>query len=106
VTEAELCDWASERVPERAAAPKTVTVLDALPVTTVGKPYKLALRADAAERELTEALAGVAGVRGIDIAIEDGSITATVTISSTADETAVKAILHRYAMPVKVHVTP
>src|SRR6185503_10155191 len=72
VTGEELRDWARERVPERAAAPKTVTVLDALPVTSVGKPYKLALRADAAERELTEALAGTAGVRGIDVESDDG----------------------------------
>ncbi|MFC9440930.1 acyl-CoA synthetase, partial [Nocardia sp. NPDC057030] len=41
VTEDELVAWAAERVPERAAAPKTVTILDALPVTEVGKPYKL-----------------------------------------------------------------
>ena len=42
VGEDELRAWARERVAEPAAAPKTVTVLDALPVTAVGKPYKLA----------------------------------------------------------------
>jgi fatty-acyl-CoA synthase len=105
VTEQELCDWASERVPDRAAAPKTVTVLDALPVTDVGKPYKLALRADATSRELAEALAGIAGVRGIDVEIEDGSIIAAVTVFPSADETAVKAVLDRYTIGWRVEVT-
>ena len=40
LTEADLLAWAVDRVPERAAVPKTVTVLDALPVTAVGKPDK------------------------------------------------------------------
>jgi fatty-acyl-CoA synthase len=56
VTEHELRDWAAERVAERAAAPKEVVVLDALPVTDVGKPYKLPLRAEATRRELGSAL--------------------------------------------------
>jgi fatty-acyl-CoA synthase len=82
-----------------------VTVLDALPVTDVGKPYKLALRADATSRELAEALAGIAGVRGIDVEIEDGSIVAAVTVFPSADETAVKAVLDRYTIGWRVEVT-
>ena len=54
----ELRDCAADRVAERAAAPKAVTVLDPLPVTAVGKPYKLALRADATRRAVADALAG------------------------------------------------
>ena len=41
VGEDELRAWASARVAEPAAAPKIVTVLDTLPVTAIGKPYKL-----------------------------------------------------------------
>jgi fatty-acyl-CoA synthase len=105
VTEQELCDWASERVPDRAAAPRTVTILDALPVTDVGKPYKLALRADATSRELAEALVGITGVSGLDVEIEDGSVVAAVTIDPSADETAVKAVLGHYAIGWRVAVT-
>jgi fatty-acyl-CoA synthase len=39
---------AAERVPEAVAAPKHVHLVDELPVTLVGKPYKPTLRADAA----------------------------------------------------------
>jgi fatty-acyl-CoA synthase len=103
VTPEELREWARQRVPESAAAPKTVTVMDALPVTDVGKPYKLALRADATRRELAEALDGTSGVRAIVVEITDGTITATVTVASPGDEAGAKAVLGRYAVPG--HVT-
>ena len=105
VTEQELLAWVHDRVPEPAAAPKAVTVLDALPVTDVGKPYKLALRADATRRELLTALGEIAGVHDIEATIEDGSVVATVEVSPPADEAAVKAILSRYAIGWKVVVT-
>jgi fatty-acyl-CoA synthase len=54
--EAELRAWAVERVPERAAAPKRVEIIDAIPVTAVGKPYKPELRRRATERSAREAL--------------------------------------------------
>jgi fatty-acyl-CoA synthase len=98
VAEDELRDWARERVTERAAAPKAVVILDALPVTDVGKPHKLPLRADATRRELLDALANVAGVHGIEAAVVDSSIVATVTTSESADQTVLKAILDRYAI--------
>jgi fatty-acyl-CoA synthase len=98
VTEDDLRDWAGDRVPDRTAAPKTVTILDELPVTAVGKLYKLALRKDAARAELRAALDEIAGVQDIEAAIEGSSIVATVTIHPSAQEEAVKAILGRYAM--------
>jgi fatty-acyl-CoA synthase len=48
VSAEELCTWAGARVPEKAASPKQVTVLDAIPHTHVGKPFKPPLRAEAA----------------------------------------------------------
>ncbi|MFD4196389.1 acyl-CoA synthetase [Amycolatopsis thermoflava] len=97
-TEADLLAWAAGRVPERAAAPKSVTVLDALPVTDIGKPYKLALRADATRRAIAEALAPFDGVT-VDAVIEDGTVVAIVTLASEVDETKVTAILSRYTVP-------
>ncbi|MET8778910.1 acyl-CoA synthetase [Nocardia sp. NPDC004654] len=104
ISEDELVAWAAERVQERAAAPKTVTVLDALPVTDVGKPYKLGLRADATRRELLEALGGNAGVRAITAVVEDGAVVATVELDPAIDEREVEAILGRYAIAWKVVV--
>lgn len=98
MTEDDLRDWAGDRVPDRTAAPKTVTILDELPVTAVGKLYKLALRKDAARAELRAALDQIAGVQDIEAAIEGSSIVATVKVHPSAQEEAVKAILGRYAM--------
>jgi fatty-acyl-CoA synthase len=56
VTMAELIEWAAERVSEAAASPKAVFVVDALPVTAVGKPYKPELRLLAAREALRSQL--------------------------------------------------
>jgi fatty-acyl-CoA synthase len=98
VTENELRDWTRERVPDPAAAPKAVTVLDALPVTAVGKLYKIALRADATRRELLAALAETAGMHDIEATIEGSAIVTTVKVTPSADEAAIKAIVGRYAI--------
>ena len=99
VTGDQLRDFAADRVAERAAAPKAVTVLDPLPVTAVGKPYKLALRADATRRAVADALAGFPGTQ-VDTAIDDGSVVTTVTVASDTDTdtAAVAAVLNQYAL--------
>jgi fatty-acyl-CoA synthase len=64
----EIRAWAATRVPESAAAPAQVRALPTLPVTTIGKPDKLALRVLAARDEL--------GPRLVDAGVElpgDGS---------------------------------
>lgn len=102
VTEDELVSWAADRMHERAAVPKTVTILDALPVTDVGKPYKLGLRSDATRRELVDALANLDGVTDIAAAVEDGAVVATVVLDSTADRAAIEAVLGRYVLTYRV----
>ena len=100
MTEDELRDWAAERVAEPAAAPKAVTVLDALPVTAVGKPYKLPLRADATRRELSPTRStGSPGAHGRHRRSRTAPSSATVDRSdSPADEARRHyAILDRYA---------
>jgi fatty-acyl-CoA synthase len=107
VTEQDLREWAAERVAEPAAAPKeVVVVLDALPVTDVGKPYKLPLRADATRREFSRALDGLDPVPAVHAAVEDGSVVATVEVRAPADKAAVTPILDRYAVAWKVVVKP
>jgi fatty-acyl-CoA synthase len=98
VTEQQLQTWAGARVAERAATPKSVAIIDALPVTAVGKPYKVGLRADAARSAIEDALAGTVGVDGVDATVDDGSIVVTVTVDPSADAEAIAAILGRYTL--------
>ena len=61
--EAELLAWAGTAIGERAARPKRIYPIPAIPLTQVGKHYKPALAADAAARAVAEALAN-AGLQG------------------------------------------
>jgi len=72
-------------------------VLDPLPVTAVGKPYKLALRADATRRAVADALSGFPSTY-VDTAIDDGSVVTTVTVAGDTDTAAVTAVLNQYAL--------
>jgi len=56
----DLRAWAAARAPEPAAAPKRVDVVDAIPLTAVGKVFKPELRRRAAEAAARDALAGIA----------------------------------------------
>ena len=64
------------RVPEPAAAPKRVEVVDAIPLTAVGKPFKPELRRRAAEAAARDALAGLA--TGVSARLADGQVVVTV----------------------------
>ncbi|GGV22240.1 hypothetical protein GCM10010260_73110 [Streptomyces filipinensis] len=99
---AELLAWAAERVPERAAAPREVVVIDAIPLTSVGKPYKLGLRLDATRRAIHAELVAL----GADLDPEhvvclahDGGV--RVTVPAPADEAVRRratAALDRYVL--------
>ncbi|MET7986635.1 acyl-CoA synthetase [Streptomyces sp. NPDC005281] len=98
----ELLTWATERVGERAAAPREVLVIDAIPLTAVGKPYKLGLRLDATRRAVHAELAA----QGADCDPErivcrphDGGV--NVTVPAPADEAVRRraaAALDRYVL--------
>jgi fatty-acyl-CoA synthase len=94
--------WAAELVAEPAAAPKAVTVIDAIPVTAVGKPYKLPLRADAARTAVTEALAEIDGVANVLAATEDGATVITITADPGADHQAIDTLLSRYTLTYRI----
>jgi fatty-acyl-CoA synthase len=49
-SEAELLEHAAAHIPERAAIPKNAWIIDAIPLTAVGKTFKPALRFDAIAR--------------------------------------------------------
>jgi acyl-CoA synthetase (AMP-forming)/AMP-acid ligase II len=97
-TAAELRSWARGKVAEHAAAPKSVTVLDALPVTDVGKPYKPALRAAATRDAVVTALARIEGVADVRGLVEDGVVVAEIEVDNGVQEATVKEALGRYAI--------
>jgi fatty-acyl-CoA synthase len=81
-TEEELRAWAAGAVPEAAAAPKDVHVLDTIPLTDVGKIFKPALRADVARRLVARELTAA----GIPARVVPGSGAGPVQVQAPADD--------------------
>jgi fatty-acyl-CoA synthase len=79
--EAELLAWAERTIDERAARPKRIRPMTAIPTTEVGKYFKPALVADAAVEAVRDALetAGLASPREITAGYEHGRLVVTVT---------------------------
>jgi fatty-acyl-CoA synthase len=77
--EAEVMAWAEHTIDERAARPKRIHSMAAIPTTEVGKPFKPALVADAAVQAVTDALREV-GLDPAEIgaAYENGRLVVTV----------------------------
>ena len=103
--EAALLAFVATRVPERAASPKRITVLPALPLTAIGKVYKPALRALALQRVVQERLAtaGLAArvqAQGVD---DNGRLRVVFTPVSGEDSTTLvaplQALMGGFAVP-------
>ena len=90
-----LQSWAADHVPERAAAPKQVEIVESIPLTSVGKQYKPELRRRAAEQAARAALAGTAAADRVSAVLEDGSIEIHVPRVGAEDE--VRSALSQYA---------
>ena len=104
-TPEELRAWASDRVPEPAAAPKAVTVLATLPLTLVGKPFKPALRAEATREVVADALRDIPTVTRVRGVVEDGTVVAVVGLTRGADQTSVTEVLNRFAITWRLELS-
>ncbi|MBU6529655.1 acyl-CoA synthetase [Streptomyces mayonensis] len=105
VTEDELRAWAAAHVSEAAAAPKAVRVQDTLPLTAVGKPYKLPLRADATRRVLADVLRDIDDVEQVIAEAESGAVTATVRLRASASALTTAEVERRvvdYTVPCRI----
>jgi fatty-acyl-CoA synthase len=91
----ELEAWAAEHVPERAAAPKHVEIVDEIPLTSVGKQYKPELRRRAAEQAARAAVASAGLSDAVQAVLVDGSV--EIHVPRSAHDDAVRAALSRYA---------
>lgn len=100
-TEDALLAFARDNVPEAAACPKRIWILDALPLTPVGKVFKPALRLEAAKYAVMSALSTLPSP------LKDASVDAgeagfiVVTARGSADDIArIRAAL--VGMPVEI----
>ena len=81
-----------------------MTILDALPVTHVGKAFKPTLRAAATGDAVAEALRGVPGVTSVRGVVQDGAVVAVVGLAHGADDTPVKETLDHYSITWRTEV--
>ncbi len=103
----ELQAFAREHIPERAANPVNLFLIDVMPQTAVGKIFKPALRWDAIERVFSELLAPVAEAAGAEIivsaAVSDvhGTL-ATVSVKDARDRDALAKDIDRVLSPFTI----
>lgn len=103
--EAELLRFAASQMAERAAVPKAIHVVDAMPLTGVGKIFKPELRRREVADSLRDALRE-AGVRASGIDVIDDSragLRAVVTLADVADERRAREVLGRF--PFRFEIT-
>ncbi len=111
-TAEEIRDFVRARIPERAAAPVQVFIVNPMPLTEVGKIFKPTLRLDAARRVFDEKLLPLAA-EGVRAAVEMGEdptrgTLATVTLRvgdesrRLAVEDKVRGILGGFTIPHEI----
>lgn len=100
----ELMEHARKTIPERAAIPVHLAVMDDLPVTAVGKIFKPPLRAEAARRVVDDML-DQAGLRGeVQVTPSAGGLQVKIKAPSAAQATRAKEVLAGLALDVTVVV--
>jgi fatty-acyl-CoA synthase len=100
VTVGDLEAWAAKRVPERAAAPRRIEIIDEIPLTAVGKPFKPELRRRAAERTAKDALSCTAVHDRVRAVLTDGRV--DIVVPHSTDQETVRATLDAYAWTWKL----
>ncbi|HEX7882437.1 MAG TPA: acyl-CoA synthetase [Afipia sp.] len=105
----ELKAYAEPLIAERPAWPKQIIVIDAIPVTSVGKIFKPQLRNDAVQRMVTQVVAEAVGADGAVIDVAAGGkrgidVTVTLAVAQIARQAAVEKALEGYLFDYKVVV--
>jgi fatty-acyl-CoA synthase len=99
-TETELRAWAALHAPERAAAPKAVHVIEALPLTAIGKVFKPALLSDVIRRTISAELDRAGRTAQVEMSVQDGRPHALITVDG--DVGLVTTSLERYSFPFTI----
>ncbi|CAL8480766.1 acyl-CoA synthetase [Caballeronia sp. S22] len=104
ITETELADFLRHEISERAAVPKGIRIVDAMPLTGVGKIFKPALK----RRETVDAVSSAlvqAGVPGATVSLVDDNLhgmSLQVELSAPALESLAISALGRFPFPFSV----
>jgi fatty-acyl-CoA synthase len=100
VSEKELYDYAVERIPERAAYPKHIEILEELPKTAVGKVFKPDLRRRAITRIFDASLKAAGQDAHVSAVVEDKKrgLVARIARTGDADDAKVSEILGEFAV--------
>lgn len=103
----DLRAFAEPHIAERPAWPKQVFIIDAIPVTSVGKIFKPQLRNDAVQRLLAEQIAEAAGDNDVVVDVVSGGkrgtdVTVTLHAKHAAKRAAIEAVLEGYLFDYKV----
>ncbi|CAE6951375.1 acyl-CoA synthetase [Ectopseudomonas khazarica] len=108
-SEAELLEHAAAHIPERAAIPKNVWIVDAIPLTAVGKTFKPALRFDAIARVYQSDLAELHPAIRVEVLSDDQAGQLAHVHVPNQDEALASAIGERlagYAVGHRIHFAP
>ncbi len=103
----ELKAFAEPLIAERPAWPKQVIVIDAIPMTSVGKIFKPQLRTDAVQRLVEQVVAEAAGSSGARVDVAAGGklgidVTVTLDAAQAGQRSAVEKALEGYLFDYKV----
>jgi fatty-acyl-CoA synthase len=103
----ELKAYAEPLIAERPAWPKQIIVIDAIPVTSVGKVFKPQLRNDAVQRLVAQVVAETTGSNGALIDVVAGGkrgidVTVTLPEALSGHQGAVEKALDGYLFDYKV----
>jgi len=108
----DIMAWARDKIGERAAVPKEVVIMDEIPLTTVGKIFKPALKFDATQRIYTEELKKLGDLaEGVEVSVGEDQVhgvLATIKVKSAAGakadeiEAKVSEIFSNYTVRQKV----
>ena len=108
-TEDELHEHAQRTIGERPAWPKQIHIVDAIPLTTVGKIYKPQLRCDAAARLLTRLVREELAVADAQVQVSEGGrrgmrVSVTLPEAARLRAPAVEQALASYLFEAQVAV--
>lgn len=106
-TAEELRAFAEPLIAERPAWPRHIFIIDAIPMTSVGKIFKPQLRSDAVQRVVRQEIVEAVGIDEFSVDVVAGGkrgmdVTVTLSAEHSAKRSAAAAVLEGYLFDYKV----